>query len=75
MDILPKLYVGGEGNVIQLWSEITSGSIQFVKGHTCFTKSFLLKMSCLMSSWRFSFLYMGFYCVIWKSIRISFEDC
>ena len=60
--------------MIQLWSEITSGSIQFVKGHICFTKSFLLKMSCRMSSWRFSFFYMDFYCLIWKSIGISFED-
>ena len=40
-------------------------AVQFGKGHICFTKLFLFKMSCEVSGWRFLkfwFFYAGFYC-------------
>ena len=41
-------------------------AVQSVNGHICFTKTFLLKMGCEISGWRFLkvwFFYAGFYCI------------
>ena len=52
--------------MIKLLSEINLVALQFGKGHICFTKPFLLKMSCEILGWRFLkfwFFYADFYCI------------